>query len=117
MATRREEIIIDDLDGSPADETIVFAFGGGEYEIDLSAAHAEEFRRDMSRWLVAARPRRRKHRTRRHAGSPVWTDPNLVRAWAEANGIEVNNFGYPRREVQYAYLRALLDGKLGKDFM
>jgi len=36
--------LTDDLDGSPADETVSFAFEGPSYEIDLSDPHAAELR-------------------------------------------------------------------------
>ena len=36
MAQRVTVALEDDLDGGPADETVRFAFGGSDYEIDLS---------------------------------------------------------------------------------
>jgi hypothetical protein len=35
----------DDLDGGPADETVRFAVGGTDYEIDLNATNAVAFRK------------------------------------------------------------------------
>lgn len=37
--------VVDDLDGSPADQTVRFAFNGASYEIDLNRAHFEEIGR------------------------------------------------------------------------
>ena len=36
MATQIQEILIDDLDGGEANETVTFAIDGSAYEIDLS---------------------------------------------------------------------------------
>ena len=36
--------LVDDIDGSEADETVQFALDGVTYEIDLSAENAEELR-------------------------------------------------------------------------
>jgi Lsr2 len=38
MATKIAVALEDDLDGSPADETVRFGVGGAQYEIDLSNA-------------------------------------------------------------------------------
>jgi hypothetical protein len=40
MATRTTITLEDDIDGSPAEETVRFGLGAAEYEIDLSAANA-----------------------------------------------------------------------------
>ena len=42
--------LVDDLDGSDADQTVTFGIDGRSYEIDLSAANAEGHR------LVGVRP-------------------------------------------------------------
>ncbi|MGY2702556.1 histone-like nucleoid-structuring protein Lsr2 [Nocardioides sp. HB32] len=56
MAKRVLTTLVDDLDGaSPADETVRFALDGAEYEIDLTMAHADEFRAAMNRYVGAAR--------------------------------------------------------------
>jgi len=53
---------VDDLhkteDGTqvPAEKTIVFAVDGIEYELDVTLAHAEEFRTQMKRYTEAATP-------------------------------------------------------------
>ena len=40
MAKRVQVVLEDDVDGSPADETVSFGLDGVSYEIDLSAANA-----------------------------------------------------------------------------
>jgi hypothetical protein len=41
MAQRVKVILEDDIDGSPADETVQFALNGTSYEIDLSSENAQ----------------------------------------------------------------------------
>lgn len=56
MAQRIETYLVDDLDGSSAAEgTIRFAVDGNEYEIDLTARHAAEFRSALNVYVGAAR--------------------------------------------------------------
>ena len=48
-------VLVEDLDGSVAEQTIYLAFKGVSYEIDLSKENAEEFERVISPWISAAR--------------------------------------------------------------
>ena len=96
MAQKVQVQLIDDLDGSEADGTVRFGLDGTEYEIDLSAEHAQELRGALARYVGAARRTggggRRPARAGRRA--PVSTlDPTEVREWAKAQGIEVKDRG------------------------
>jgi Lsr2 len=51
MAQRIHTLLIDDLDGGEAVGTVRFGLDGAEYEIDLSAAHDDEFRKALQRYL------------------------------------------------------------------
>ena len=83
----------DDLDGGPADETVRFAIGGAQYEIDLRTTNATAFRRQLAPFIASARkagrgPRRRPGRTvsgRERSGD--------IRAWAKQVGIAVSDRG------------------------
>ena len=44
MAQKVTVALADDLDGSPADETVRFGFEGTDYVIDLSSTNAGAFR-------------------------------------------------------------------------
>jgi hypothetical protein len=55
MATKTTVTLEDDLDGGPADETLRFAIGGAEYEIDLSVKNARAFRRQLAPFISHAR--------------------------------------------------------------
>jgi len=82
----------DDLSGGPADETVRFAFGGAEYEIDLTAKHAKAFRKKLAPFIEHARKagRSQSGRPGRAAASRQRSD---IRAWAKDHGIAVSERG------------------------
>jgi len=110
MAQEMKSVLVDDLDGSDADETFTFEFDGRSYEIDLTTEHAEQleeafqlldpfvehFRqtapttRGRRSTNSTARPRRG---TIRKTASGQAYDAKAIRAWAWENGIDVNNRG------------------------
>ena len=55
MAQKVQTLLVDDLDGGEAGETVQFALDGTSYEIDLSAGHAAELRSALARYADAAR--------------------------------------------------------------
>ena len=55
MAQKVKIILVDDLDGGSADETVRFGLDGVSYEIDLSAANASELRSAVERFVNHAR--------------------------------------------------------------
>src|SRR5437867_399314 len=55
MARKVEVKLLDDTDGSQADETVAFGVDGSNYEIDLSHKNAERLRSDLEKFLHAAR--------------------------------------------------------------
>jgi hypothetical protein len=73
MATKVAVALEDDLDGGPAVETVRFAVGGAEYEIDLNKKNAAAFRRKLAPFIEHARRAGRGHAAgagvRRQAGS------------------------------------------------
>ena len=95
MAQRITVALEDDLDGGPADETVRFAFGGTEYEIDLNKKNAGAFRKKLAPFVEHARKAGRGQRrprtpsSRRHS-SEIRKPPRLgsprTPAWASANG-------------------------------
>ena len=95
MAQKIQTLLIDDLDGSAAEETVRFGMDGADYEIDLNAGHAQELRMPWpATWVLpggpAARPGGRRG-TRRGPASGLNTTE--VREWAKAQGIEVKDRG------------------------
>ena len=55
MAQRMIVHLIDDTDGTSADQTVHFAIDGVAYEIDLTDAHADSIRRTLAPWINAGR--------------------------------------------------------------
>jgi Lsr2 len=97
MAQKIQTLLIDDLDGGQAEGTVRFGLDGAEYEIDLSAKHAEAMRKALEPYVSAARrasgsAARRPGRNGRRAAT-AGPDSTAVREWAKAQGIEVKDRG------------------------
>lgn len=91
MAQKTSIILIDDIDGSPAEETITFALDGVSYEIDLNTEHATQLREVFATYLEHGR-RVTSTRTpgrRRTTTTSAGYDAKAVRAWAGSNGVDV----------------------------
>ena len=105
MAQRTHIDLIDDLDGSPADETVSFSVDGVSYEIDLSDRNAAVLRDALAPFAAAARkqvaPRRQGRRKSVGVG-----DATAIRTWAQAQGLSVSNRGRVSAEIRQAYENA-----------
>ena len=111
MAQRVQVLLVDDLDGGDASETVSFALDGVTYEIDLSESNAARFRDDLASWIGHARRsggRRTSGGARRAApgSSRTRSDLGAIREWARANGHQVSDRGRISAEVQEAYDKA-----------
>ena len=93
MAQRVTVTLEDDLGGGPADETIRFAFGGAEYEIDLSTKNATAFRKKLAPFIEHARKAGRGQRRRSARTSSSRERSGGIRAWAKDQGITVSDRG------------------------
>jgi hypothetical protein len=93
MATRTTLTLEDDLDGGPADETLRFALGGAEYEIDLSKKNARAFRRQLAPFSAHARKAGTGSRRRGARTVPGRARNTAIRAWAREQGIAVSERG------------------------
>ena len=100
MASRTTVTLVDDLDGSTADETVPFSLDGASYEIDLSADHADGLRTAFERYVAAAR----RTGNRRHRAQRVRADPKPaggaspernqeIRVWASRTGAALSDRG------------------------
>jgi hypothetical protein len=98
----------DDIDGSPADETLTFALDGRDYEIDLSATNAEKLRQALRPFIAGSRPvPSRSSKTGAHRSAIRWNpDTPKIRKWAQANGHDVSDRGRIPRDIQDAYYAA-----------
>jgi hypothetical protein len=106
--------LVDDLDGSDADQTVTFGIDGRSYEIDLSAANAGELRSALGGWASKARRAGDERRTEsgdlvRHTTvlPAVGESRNaLIRAWAAENGHHAPARGRIPQAVVKAYKAA-----------
>ena len=55
MAQKTQVILVDDVDGSEANQTVTFALDGVSYEIDLNDEHAAALRESLEEWVGKAR--------------------------------------------------------------
>ena len=71
MAQKVQVVLVDDLDGGEADETVSFALDGVSYEIDLSSKNAAALRDAFATWVGHGRRvgGRTRSTTRRTPGS------------------------------------------------
>jgi hypothetical protein len=105
MAQRVQVLLVDDLDGSEADETVTFGLDGVTYEIDLNGANADKLRNDLAEWVGHAR-RAGGRRASGRQSSGTKRDLADVREWARKNGHKVSDRGRISAEVQAAYDKA-----------
>lgn len=104
MAQKVNIVLVDDLDGSEAEETVSFALDGKEYEIDLSAKNAAKLRDAFAPFVGHAR--RAAGRRRGRGGAAGGPSPADIRAWARDNGFTVPDRGRVSAEVRDAYTAA-----------
>lgn len=113
MAQKTVISMTDDIDGSEATETVVFGLDGATYEIDLNDVHAEDLREVLAPFISVARragagagasPRGGRPAVKRGPDNEV--DSKAVRAWAEANGVEVSSRGRIKADVVEQYRAA-----------
>ena len=107
MAQKVQVLLVDDIDGGTADETVTFSLDGVSYEIDLTAAHASELREAFGQWVGHARKlsgrtvsRPARSGARRSSGS---SDATAIREWARANGHNVSERGRISAGIKAAY--------------
>jgi nucleoid-associated protein Lsr2 len=93
MATKVTVALEDDLNGGPADETVRFAIGSTQYEIDLNKKNAAAFRKKLAPFVEHAR--RAGRGPRRQAGRSATGRERsaAIRAWAKEQGIAVSARG------------------------
>jgi len=107
MAQKVQVILVDDVDGGEAEESVSFSLDGVNYEIDLSADNAAALRDALAPWVGHARRvgGRSSGRGRGRTARAVSVKPDLadVRAWARENGWQVSDRGRVSGEVMAAY--------------
>lgn len=106
MAKRVEVTLVDDTDGTDADETVTFGLDGVSYEIDLSSKNADKLRNSFAPWIgFATRSGGRRTSGRAPSSRPAGPRKDLseVRDWARKNGYQVSDRGRISAAVLEAY--------------
>ena len=109
MAQKVNIVLVDDLDGTEATETVTFGLDGTTYEIDLNDANAAALREALSGYVGHARKVSSARRggagggSRRSSGGGSGVDTKAVREWARANGHQVSERGRVPASVIAAY--------------
>jgi hypothetical protein len=105
-----QEMLVDDLDGSPGDKTVSFSWEGTGYEIELSRKNYQAFEKAMRPYVKAARRtrggtsrRRPSTRSARSNSGANKRDLGAIRAWAAENGYSVSERGRIASSVVEAY--------------
>ena len=99
MARKVQVHLLDDIDGTPAEETVRFGLDGTFYEIDLSSKHADKLRSALEQYVNHARRTGRGSaatggRTRGQAPArPAREQNQAIRDWAKSKGLDVNDRG------------------------
>jgi hypothetical protein len=103
MAQKVQVLLVDDLDGGEASETVSFSIDGSNYEIDLSGKNADELRDAFAKYVGAARKAGRatsassgRSSGRRGGGGTTSMDRDqaaAIRAWAKKQGLKVSDRG------------------------
>ena len=107
MAQRVQIILVDDLDGGTADQTVTFSLDGVSYEIDLTDANAAKLRDAMSIYVGHGRKiGSAGRRAGRRPANPSGTNPAVVREWAKGQGIAVSDRGRVSADIVAKYVAA-----------
>jgi hypothetical protein len=110
MATQTTVMLVDDLDGSEADEQVKFMVDGRSYEIDLSSRNSKKLREALAPFVAAAR--RSGGRARSGAGGAVARATSdreqnqAIREWAQQQGLKISERGRIPASVLDAYRAA-----------
>ena len=111
MAKPNIHMLVDDIDGGEAEETVKFAIDGAQYEIDLSKKNAAKMRDALARYIDAGSKMGRASggTARATAGrgrgpATVDRDQNrAIREWAQGKGIAVSDRGRIKQEIVDRY--------------
>ena len=107
VAKQTTVTLVDDLDGSEAEEQVSFAVDGRTYEIDLSAANSARLREALAPFISAAR---RTGSRRASTGATGTVRPSTdreqnqaIREWAVEQGMKISERGRIPSNVLEAY--------------
>lgn len=104
MVQKVSYVLIDDVDGGEAVESVTFGLDGVSYEIDLSQENASKLRDALAVWIGSARrSSARRGAAAAKAAPRSASDAAAIREWAAANGHTVSPRGRIPAQVRAAY--------------
>jgi hypothetical protein len=104
MATRTIKSLVDDTDGSEAQETVTFGLEGTTYEIDLSDQNAKKLRDALEPWVEKARKTGGRRRAQSNKLSPLDKgEISIMRAWLQEHGHDVSTRGRISAKLRELY--------------
>ncbi|HEV2639402.1 MAG TPA: Lsr2 family protein [Actinocrinis sp.] len=110
MVQKVEVTLIDDIDGSTADEVITFGLAGKSYEIDLSTKNAKKMRTALEPYVAAARkvtsPQKTTGRGSSRQAASDTLDTAAIREWAKDAGLPISDRGRISADVVEKYKAA-----------
>jgi hypothetical protein len=105
MAQKHVIELTDDLDNSEANQTVTFSMDGADYEIDLNDGNADDLRSALAGYAAKARRTggRKQTPTAIRTAGP---SSKGIRAWAVAQGMDINPRGRVPEAIIQQYLAA-----------
>jgi hypothetical protein len=104
------EVLVDDIDGSEAVESVQLGWNGQWRQLELSEKNIAALSKAIDRFWDAGRPVA-SARGRRSARASTGRDPKAIRAWALANNIHVPSRGRIPGDVERQYNASLGSGR------
>jgi hypothetical protein len=107
-------VLIDDMDGSEATETVRYSIDKQDYELDLSEKNADELRKALQPYIAKSRQVDHtpplamvggRSSRRRSGGGSKREDLPEIRACANSNGLKVSERGRIKAEIIEQYDR------------
>ena len=103
MAQKVNIVLVDDLDGTEATETVTFGLDGSTYEIDLNDKNAAELRNALAGYVGEARKVTGARRSKKSTATSAGPSAREVRDWARSNGFKVPDRGRIPADVREAF--------------
>jgi hypothetical protein len=113
MAKNVQVVLVDDIDGTEASQTLVWGYEGKILSIELSEENLDLFHRAVEVFVANSRidgPMNGSGQTRRSGGSRTKEDLSGIRAWAKENGYSISERGRIPMEIRAAYNEATAGG-------
>jgi hypothetical protein len=108
MAKTLVEVLVDDLDGTEAVESVRLGWNGQWRQLELSEKNLAALSKAIDRYWDVGRPVRGDAAAprRRSGAGTSGRDPRAIRVWAADNGIAVPARGRIPREIEERYNEA-----------